>query len=114
MRVTRTQSLRLAKFKIDKFLKKHQRLLTREQRLRNIVQLFDYLSSSEASILICRYSDFGHIIVEKLSDLTSEGFCPELAAHYFREIFEKRVSQLKYPLPPDIQLRKDACLCHHH
>ena len=85
--------------KIDDFLKKHALLHTRELRLRNIIQLFDFLTSLEASVFICRHANFGYIVAKKLFELTSEGLCPKVADHYFREIFEKRVSQLQYPLP---------------
>ena len=111
--VTRAQakSLHLAKIKIKEFLETHPLLPTPELRLRNVVQLLNFLSSSEASGFVCRYGTFGYAVVEKLSELTSDGLCPKLAAHYFREIFEKRVSRLQYPLPPDIQIRRETCLC---
>ena len=111
MVVTRAQSLHLAKIKINEFLKKHPLLPTPELRLRNVVNLLNFLSSLEASSFVCHYATFGYAVVEKLSELTSDGLWPKLAAHYFREIFEKRVSQLKYPLPPAIQIGRETCLC---
>ena len=97
--VTRAQSEHLAKLKINEFLEKHSLLRTRELRLHNIVQLFEFLASLEASIFVCRNATFGHTVAEKLFELTSEGLCPKVAAHYFKEIFEKRTSQLQYPMP---------------
>ena len=97
--VTRTQSMHLAKLKIYELLNKHPLLPTRQLRLDNIVQLFDFLSSLEASVFVCHHSAFGQAVAKKIFELTSEGLCPKVAAHYFREIFEKRTSQLKYPMP---------------
>ena len=110
--VTRAQSLHLVKLKISEFLKKHPLLRTRQRRLRNFVQLFDFLSSVEARAFVCHYAAFGQTVAEKLFELTSEGLCPNVAAHYFREIFEKRASQLKYPLTASVvQTRREKCMC---
>ena len=64
--VTRAQSEHLAKLKINEFLEKHSLLRTRELRLRNIVQLFDFLSSLEASVFVCRNAAFGHAVAKKI------------------------------------------------
>ena len=97
--VTRNQSERLSTFKLNEFLKKHRLLLTRELKLCNLIQMFDFLSSFEARILVCRNEALGNVIAKKLFELTSEGLCPKVANHYFREIFKKRGSQLQYSMP---------------
>ncbi len=98
--VTRNQSERLAKFKLNEFLKKHRLLLTRELKLCNLIQMFDFLSSFEAKVLVCRNEAFGQVVAKKLFELTSEGLCPKVANHYFREIFKKRGLQLQYSMDP--------------
>ena len=102
--VTRNQSEHLAKFKLNEFLEKHRLLstlqvLTREQKLLNLIQMFDLLSSFEARVLVCRNEALGYVVAKKLFELTSEGLCPKVANHYFREIFKKRGSQLQYSMP---------------
>ena len=107
--VTRAQSERLARFKLNKFLEKHRVLSTRELKLRNLIQMFDFLSSFEARVLVCRNEAFGQVVAKKLFELTSEGLCPKVANHYFREIFKKRSSQLQYSMPdkPEFYI----CVC---
>ena len=97
--VTRNQSERLSKFKLKEFLDKHQRLSTRELKMYNLIQMFEFLSSFESKVLVCRNEVLGNVVAKKIFELTSEGFCPKLSHHYFREIFENRGAQLHYSIP---------------
>ncbi len=107
--VTRNQSAHLARLELNKFLKKHQLLCTRELRLCNIVQMFDFLASFEGRVFVCRNEAFGRAVSKKLFEFTSEGLCPKVADHYFSEIFKKRGLQLQYS-PPD-RPAWPACVC---
>ena len=67
--VTRNQSEHLAKFKLNEFLKKHRLLLTRELKMCNLIQMFDFLSSFEARVLVCRNEAFGHVVAKNYLNL---------------------------------------------